>query len=190
MNNSYKKFRRLRPTSQKILLLLLGGIALGLTHDPRRYFRIIKGIKKEWEWINRHNLYRAIRNLEQARLIDAKDNPDGTTTIVLTQLGKMHALTYQIDTITIQRMNKWDHKWRIVMFDIPEKYKKARDALSRSLKRMGFEQLQKSVFVHPFECSKEVIFVAEFFNVRPYIRHVLADHIDNETVLKKKFHLT
>jgi len=115
-----KKFRKLRPTSQKVLLLLLGGIALGLTHDPRQYFKIVKYIKKEWEWIDKRNLHRVMR----------------------------------------------------------------------SLKRMGFAQLQKSVFVHPFECSKETMFVAEFFNVRQYIRHVLADHIDNEALLKKKFHIT
>lgn len=190
MNSLYKKFRRLRPTSQKVLLLLLGGIALELTRDPHKYFQIIKGIKKEWEWTDRRNLYRTIKNLEQARLINTRDNPDGTTTIVLTRLGKTHALTYEIDTVTIPHMNKWDRKWRIVMFDVPEKFKKARDALSRSLKRIGFEQLQKSVFVHPFECLKETTFVAEFFNVRPCIRYVLADHIDNETTLKKKFHLT
>ena len=185
-----KKFRKLRPTSQKVLLLLLGGIALGLTHDPRQYFKIVKYIKKEWEWIDKRNLHRVIQNLYRSHLIDSKDNSDGTTTMVLTEFGKKHALTYQIDTITISPMNKWDRKWRIVMFDVPEKHKRARDALSRSLKRMGFAQLQKSVFVHPFECSKETMFVAEFFNVRQYIRHVLADHIDNEALLKKKFHIT
>ena len=183
------KFRRLRPRTQKILLLLLGGVALGLSHPPRQYFRILKSIKKEWEWIDKRNLRRTIQSLYKSRLIDAKDNPDGTTTIVLTQHGKTHALRYEIDTISIPPMNKWDRKWRIVMFDIPEKHKRARDALSQSLKRMGFAQLQKSVFVHPFDCSKEIMFVTEFFNLSRYIRHVLAEHIDIETVLMKKFHL-
>src|SRR3989344_4025305 len=139
------KFRRLRPRTQKILLLLLGGVALGLSHSPRQYFRILKSIKKEWEWIDKRNLRRTIQSLYKSRLIDAKD--------------------------------------------IPEKHKRARDALSQSLKRMGFAQLQKSVFVHPFDCSKEIMFVTEFFNLSRYIRHVLAEHIDIETVLMKKFHL-
>jgi DNA-binding transcriptional regulator PaaX len=38
---------------------------------------------------------------------------------------------------------KWDEKWRIVAFDIPEKFKTGRDALRRKLKEVGFHELQK-----------------------------------------------
>lgn len=186
--SSEEKFRKLRPTTQKIIILLVGGINLALNSSPRRHFQIIKSIKKNWDWIDHHNLHRNIKSLYRSHLIDEKDNDDGTITIVLTELGKKHALTYQIDEIKVPAM-KWDKKWRIVMFDIPEKRKRARDALSKTLKNMEFVQLQKSVFVHPFECSKEVSFVTEFFKVRPYIRLVLAENIDSEYALKKKFNL-
>lgn len=86
-------------------------------------------------------------------------------------------------------MKKWDSQWRIVIFDIPERFKKARNALSLTLKKMGFYPLQKSVFVHPFECADEIDFVIEFWNMRPYVRLVLATHIDNELHLKNHFGL-
>lgn len=181
--------RRLRPTTQKILLLLMGGIALGLTRSPKQYFKIIKSVQKNWEWINHYALKRTIKNLYRSKLIDAKDNSDGTTTLVLTELGKKHALTYQIDEVTIPHMSSWDKKWRIVIFDIPEIFKKSRDALSKTLKRMGFYQLQKSVFVNPFECKKEMDFVVEFFNMRRFVRFILAESIDNELDIKTKFDL-
>ena len=127
-SNSSLGFRKLRPTTQKILLLLMGGVALGLTKSPKQYFRIIKGVQKNWEWINH-------------------------------------------------------------IFDIPEKFKKSRDALSRSLKRMGFYQLQKSVLVHPFECGKEIDFMVEFFNIHKFVRRILAENIDNELDIKTKFNL-
>ena len=177
------------PVAQKTLLLLTAGVALGLTNSPRRQFYIINQVAKEWRLINERALKRAIRRLYESKLIDAKDNDDGTTTIVLTQKGKNKALTYKIDDIEIPKMKKWDGKWRIVVFDVPEKFKKARKALARALKIMNFYPLQKSVFVHPFECENEIDFVVEFFSVRPCVRYILADHIDNELHIKHHFGL-
>lgn len=189
-----KKFREsnkiiLRPTAQKILLLLLAGAALSLSASPIAYFHIIGAVAKEWERINKRALYRALKRLYQARLIDSKDNPDGTTTIELTRKGKKRAVTYQIDEIKIKPMKKWDKIWRVVLFDIPEKRKKERDALARSFKTMGFCQYQKSVFITPFECADETDFVIEFFNLRPYVRVISAHEIDDSLNLKHIFGL-
>lgn len=178
---------RVGPIGQKILVLLLGGISLALTHNPKYFFRILENMAKDWNRINRYALYRSIRNLYKSKLIDAKDNEDGTTSMMLTKEGKKKALTYHIDTITIPKMKKWDKQWRLVLFDIPERFKKARDALALTLKRIGFYRLQKSVFVHPFECQNELDFVIEFWNVRPYVRTILASHIDNELHIKTRF---
>lgn len=180
---------KIGPVTQKVLLLLMGGLALGLTHSPRQYFQILKGIRKNWEAINRRALRKSIIRLYQARLVEAKDNPDGSSTILLTEKGETRALTYQIDEMKIPAMQKWDKKWRIVLFDIPERQKKARDALSKSLKRLGFYQFQKSVFVHPFECWNEIDYIIEFFSLRPYVRMIVGEHIDNGEELKRHFRL-
>ena len=180
---------RLGPTSQKVLLLLLGGITLGLTSSPNHYFRILKTIRRDWGAINRNALHRAIKLLYKARLLDAQDHPDGTTTIMLSQRGKQKALRYHINELKIPNMPTWDKKWRIVIFDIPEPRKKARDALAQALKNMGFITLQKSVFVHPFKCENEVDFVIEFFNLRQHVRTIIAESIDNELHLKNHFKL-
>jgi DNA-binding transcriptional regulator PaaX len=180
---------RLGPTAQKVILLLLGGLVLGLSGSPRQYFRVIKNIGKDWKRINDRALHNAIKSLYKSKLIDAKDNLDQTTTLILTKKGKNRALTYQIDEIKIKPMAKWDGKWRMVLFDIPEKHKKGRDALSRVLKNMGFYTFQKSIFISPFECGDEMNFVIEFFNLRLYVRSIIATKIDNELDLKKHFDL-
>ncbi|MDP3784723.1 MAG: CRISPR-associated endonuclease Cas2 [bacterium] len=180
---------KLKPISQKILLLLTAGVVLGLTRSPRQYFRILKAVKKDWDRINQDALHRAIKTLYRSKLVDSKDNTDGSVTLVLTKLGKETALTYQIDEIKIPPMKRWDKKWRLVLFDIPESRKKARNALSRALKQAGFAQFQKSVFIHPFECRNEADFIIEFFNLRPYVRFITADEIDNGLAFKKHFEL-
>lgn len=193
MAHSYPRPRysepRLGPTSQKILVLLLGGLAMGLSASPRQYFRILNQIGRDFKKINRYALHKAIRNLYKSKLIDAKDNPNGTTTLFLTKKGRSRALTYNIDEVKVLPMKRWDRKWRVVLFDIPERYKKARTALQRTLRNAGFHQFQKSVLVHPFECKNEVDFVVEFFNLRPYVRYMIAEHIDNELHIKQLFGL-
>lgn len=180
---------KLKPIAQKILLLLLAGVALGLTRSPRQYFRILKDVKKDWERIDRYALHRTIKRLYKSGLIETRDNPDGSTTIVLSKSGKEVALTYQIDEMEIHKMPRWDGKWRIIIFDVPENRKRARDALSRKLKQLGFYQFQKSVFVHPFECQNEIDFIREFFKVGPYVKYIMAEEIENQSFLKKHFGL-
>ncbi len=180
----------LGPNAQKVLLLLAGGLALGIAQYPRQSrFKILDNISKGWGKINSRALTNAIRALYKSKMIDGKDNSDGTTTLILNEKGKQKVLAYDIEKITIPTMKIWDKKWRIVFSDIPEKFKKARNAFAYSLRKMNFHPLQKSVFVHPFECSKELDFVIEFWKLRPYVRIAEAGKIDNEFHLKNIFGL-
>ena len=174
---------------QKILLLLLAGIAFGYSYTPQRQWKILKGVAEEWKKIDERKLRDEIRKLYQSKLIEKKENPDGSHTLLLTEKGKLKALNYHFQEMKIKREN-WDGKWRIVVFDIPEKLKKARDALREKLKELGFYELQKSVFVFPYECQKEIEFIIEFFNLRKYVRFGVLEFIDNEFHLKKIFGLT
>ncbi len=180
---------RLGENQQKILLLLLGGLALGLSGSPKGYFRILKSIEKDWQEINKQNLRRTIKSLYQSKLIGEKQNADDTITLILTNKGREKALTYNLDEMTIKEPKNWDGKWRIVLFDIPEFRRKIRDALRFHLKRMGFYEFQKSVFVHPYNCQDEIDYLIEFYDIRKFVRFIVADSIDNELHLKSYFSL-
>lgn len=175
-------------TGQKILLLLLAGFALGLTYNPRRQLRITKELEREWKKIDRKELESTISQLYKSRLLEARENKDGTSTFILSGKGKARALTYRFEEMRIQT-GKWDGKWRLVVFDVPEKKKPAREALRRKLRELGFYELQKSVFVFPFECRDEIDFVIEFFDMRPYVRYGVLEDIDNDAHLRKIFEL-
>ncbi|MBI2024232.1 CRISPR-associated endonuclease Cas2 [Candidatus Giovannonibacteria bacterium] len=162
---------------------------MGLTRSPKQYFRIAKNIPKKWKEINRHELYRAVREFKNQRLIDFLERDDGTIQIIISEKGKRRALKYKLDEVEIKTPSKWDKKWRIVIFDIPEKRKKAREALRLKLRELGFKELQKSVFVHPYECRDEISFITEVFELRPYIRMILSDSITNDEELKLYFGL-
>ena len=173
---------------QKIILLLLGGVALGLVASPLGQLRIRRELSREWKKINQKHLKEEIRNLYRSKLVSMKQNNDGTSTLTLTDKGKVRALTYRFDDMKIKR-EKWDGQWRLVIFDIPEDLRKARDALRFKLRDLGFCELQKSVFVFPYECKNEIDFIVEFFQVRPYVRYGILRLIDNDLHLRKIFHL-
>ncbi len=182
-------FKKIGTIQKKVLMLLTAGLALGLTHSPKQHFRILKQIPKEWRKINQQALWRAIGSLYKSKLIQEKHNSDGTITLILSEAGKKKILKFNLEKIEIKKPSNWDKKWRIVMFDIPEKLRQLRDSLRFHFHELGFMELQKSVFVHPYPCDKEIEFLVEFYNTRKYVRFVLAEKIDNELHFKQKFGL-
>jgi len=178
------KNRRVNTIREKILLLLQAGVSLGFSYSPQCQYKIVKAVGQEWREIEEKALKQEIRNLYKSHLIEGKENPDGSFTYVLTDRGKLKILNYRFQNMKIKRDN-WDEKWRVVIFDIPEKLKKARDALRWKLKELGFHELQKSVFVFPYECKNEIDFIIEFFNLRKYVRYGILEFIDNDLHLRR-----
>jgi len=177
------------PTKKKILLLLEAGVALGFTYSPKQQIRIIKNLANSWRFVDKKYLYRVVREFKHNRLVDYKEVPDGTIQIILSELGKKRILKYNLEEMKIKLPDKWDKKWRVVMFDIPEKKRKGRDALREKIKELGFYEMQKSVFIFPFECRDEIDFIVEFFQLRPYVRYAEATNLTNEAQLKIHFGL-
>ncbi len=181
--------KKLGPTSKKILLLLEGGLALSLTRRPDIYFSIVKKIAKEWKKINERSLRDSIRKLYKSKMIDFRENQDGTVLTVLTNKGKKQILKYDIDKIEIKKPARWDKLWRLVVFDIPEDKNLGRKALAAKLKELGFYPMQKSVFIYPYECKDEIDFITEIFELSPYVRFLRVKDIDIELDLKERFYL-
>lgn len=180
---------KISPTKQKILLCLLAGISIGLAYSPKRQLRILKGLRKEFKKINEKKLKQEINALYRSKMVDLKEKANGTIEMAITDKGKIKVLKYHFAKMEIDKKEKWDEKWRIVVFDIPEKIRKGRDALREKLKTLGFHELQKSVFVFPYNCKDEIDFLVECFNLRKYVRYGVLESIDNDLHLRKIFKL-
>jgi DNA-binding transcriptional regulator PaaX len=174
--------------TQKILLLLLTGVAFGCSYTPGRQRYVIGTAIKEWKKLNQKKISGEVKYLYRSKLVKKVKNKDGSITILLTDKGKLKALTYHFQNMKIEIKN-WDGKWRIVVFDIPEKLRWGRDALRKKLRELGFYELQKSVFIFPYECKDEIDFIVEFFNLKQYVRYGVLESIDNDDNLRKIFNL-
>ncbi|MBI2021041.1 hypothetical protein HYS99_00830 [Candidatus Giovannonibacteria bacterium] len=88
---------------------------------------------------------------------------------------------------TKPNFQKWDGKWRVIIFDIPEKLRGKRDLLRKELVGFGFMQLQKSVWAYPNSLPNEFI---DFWREAGILKHCVifeADRIENGKNLEKFF---
>lgn len=149
---------------------------------------LMEAIESRGRRIEPWKIKRALYNLEKRKLISLRE-VNGELLATFNEGGKKLLLKYKFDELEIGKSKEWDGKWRIVVFDIPEKKKLARNVLREKLRRLGFYQLQKSVFVHPFECQREIELVARAYEVEPYLYFVRAEYIDNQAKIQQKFNL-
>lgn len=154
--------------------------------DLRRIHR--RDINKYWE--NReidhikfsHQLY----YFKKQKYIEIyKENKK--TFIELTAIGKAKAIKYIINDIKIAPPQKWDQKWRMVIFDIPKEKNNIRDCFRRILIKIGFYQLQKSVFIYPHDVFKEINYFRNIYNTGAYVKYIIADRFEGEEELIKYF---
>lgn len=84
---------------------------------------------------------------------------------------------------------RWDHRWRIVVFDIPEKYRVLRNQVRGILKRAGFVQLQQSVWIFPHDCEELIQLIRRESALSKYILYGVLEKIESEERLRKVFRL-
>lgn len=113
----------------------------------------------------------------------------GEFSVSITERGKRRHARFQFENLHIPAMERWDQKWRIVMFDVPEKHASARRALAIKLQDTGFKLLQKSAWVHPFDCREQVELIKYVYpELARYIVFLETDTIDSHNQLLKQFH--
>ncbi len=84
---------------------------------------------------------------------------------------------------------RWDGKWRIIIFDIPEKKKVLRERVRGKLQLVGFVQLQQSVWIYPYDCEDLVILLKADLNIGKDLLYLIVDSLENDAALRVHFKL-
>ncbi|MEW6610573.1 MAG: CRISPR-associated endonuclease Cas2 [Patescibacteria group bacterium] len=141
------------------------GLIILAAQSPLFAARLWKGIFhefKEGDRKERKRLYDAFTYLMRQGMLKVRYK-NNQMFISLTAVGKKRVGKDDIDTLAIMSPRRWDGKWRILLFDVPTRERSKREALRGKLIELGFTMLQKSVWVHPYECSHEVQTLKRFF---------------------------
>jgi DNA-binding transcriptional regulator PaaX len=105
----------------------------------------------------------------------------------LTEKGEAELLKFS--DYAHKKPKKWDGIWTIVSFDFPINKGRARDVVRFHLKRIGFIQLQQSIWVYPYDCSKLIYLMKAEWNIKDEIVYIRAKYISREKKLKEIFGL-
>lgn len=174
-------------------MLIAGAIPLFMTSsNPRLASRLFPELIKYAAYKlkkrkNKKEIYDMFYYLKRKGLI--KMNYEGKQLYIsLTPEGRKIAKKYQIDDLEIKKPRKWDKRWRILIFDINDKYKDKREALRGKLKELGLFMLQKSVWVCPYNFQKEIEILRTFFALQKKEMKVInAYEIEDDEVIKDFF---
>ncbi len=112
---------------------------------------------------------------------------NGKQFVSLTEKGERRLLYYKITEK--RKNNKWDGKWRVVIFDVWENTRSKRDLLRMEIKDFGFIQLQRSVWIYPYECSEFIELLKTDLSFGKNIRYMVVEKLDYDENLIKNFHL-
>lgn len=107
----------------------------------------------------------------------------------LTAAGERELRMLQLEEFGSKKARRWDRKWRVLIFDIPEYRKKLREKVRRTLERIGFQRLQDSVWVFPYDCEDLIILLKADFHIGKDLLYMIVDSIENDKYLREQFGL-
>ena len=107
----------------------------------------------------------------------------------LTPEGEQKLKRLSIEDYKLVAPKRWDKKWRVIIFDIPEKKRQLRNHVRSLLEKMGFYRLQDSVWVYPYGCEDFIGLIKTNLGVGKDILYLIVDEIENDKNLRKEFGL-
>ncbi len=136
----------------------------------------------------RRRLRETLSRMKRKGLITFEQH-NGRNVPRLTQKGKAEAKKLAVGMYAIKIPFRWDKKWRIVIFDIPEKRKGLREHVRRLVSTMGFFRLQDSVWVFPYDCEEVVALLKLDLKVGKDLIYIIADAVEFDKPLRLHFEL-
>jgi len=137
--------------------------------------------------MDKRSAKRTMSYLKYKKLVTVREKADGSVEYKLSKKAFDAYRRHQIDALAISTPRKWDRKWRMVMFDIPTEKNLARQQLLSKLKEMNFYMLQRSTWIHPFDCEIEVGVLLSELDLEKYVSYLVVDSGNFEDHAKKHF---
>lgn len=100
---------------------------------------------------------------------------------VISSKGKLEIKTH----LPFKKLDAWDNKWRLVLFDLPQRERNYRLLLVDTLCELGFASLSRGAYVSPHSLLKPIDRLANHWGIRQHVQLVLAEKIDDDKIFNR-----
>ncbi|MEK7515869.1 MAG: hypothetical protein AAB555_03020, partial [Patescibacteria group bacterium] len=135
-----RKVRRLRTFQKAALIAVLAGamVLTGAVPDFNKILRYFIGNKKGARF--NYRIKTALGRLAANGLVTFEER-EGKRYARITEVGKQVLEFESLRDKAMRKPRRWDGRWRVVLFDIPERRRRVRNQLRRFMQEFGFERL-------------------------------------------------
>lgn len=181
-----------RKETSRAIDILLYGIGIGtitgtMLMAPNAIQLLDKPLQKLLDDLDEREKERELSKLRSYMRTQGLVRGDYEHGLYLTPKARKRIQKYKQELLAITPPEKWDGCWRIVMFDIPETKRESRVLFTRKIQQLGYQILQQSVWIHPFESKIEIEIVAARLGIEKEVTYMVTTHIDNEKRLMHRF---
>ena len=187
-NESRKRLRRGQLEAAILGALALAGIAAVALAAPNM-LKLLKYVDPDWmgKLDPRERLYVVANRLKRKGLVTF-EVVKGRKKMLLTAKGTAAARRALLGNPLPRKMH-WDKRWRMLVFDIPEKRRALRDKVRIIVAGFGFVRLQDSVWVFPHDCEEIITLLKAELHLGTQMLYVIADAIEFDRPLREHFGL-
>ncbi len=186
---SKKRTRRGQIERAVLSTIAIAGIGLVAMAAPNT-LQLLKHVDPDWivKRDPKQRIREAANRLKKKRLVEFVRQNDRVF-LRITEKGKRMLRSLVLLETPLPRPKRWDGKWRLVIFDIPEKKRAIRGRARSIVSSFGFTRLQDSVWAYPYDCEEAVALLKAELRLGKDLLYIIADAIEYDMPLRKHFGL-
>ncbi len=108
----------------------------------------------------------------------------------ITESGRRYLMRETLfDNLRHRKKIKWDGKWRILIFDIPQYRKRDREHIRNTLISIGFMRLQHSVWIYPYDCEDLMTLLKADLKIGKHVLYMVVEALEYDRPVREHFGL-
>jgi hypothetical protein len=185
-SHGIQKFR-IGPVGEAVLLAVGAAGFLAVAIVAPNALQLFSPLLKKKKRSPKQEVGRNIESLLQKKLMKRVVDAQGNVSLTLTRRGQWE---YTLRHTRLEpKQKKWDKRWRVVVFDVPNTKGNVRSELRRGMKLFGFRMIQRSVWVYPYPCDDFIVILRSHLGVGSDVLYMTVDTIENDFELRREFKL-